>query len=59
MIREAIVNAVAHRDYTSDGFVQVIVFSDRVEIWNPGRLPAGLSEDDLRHPHGPLSLIHI
>jgi len=54
VIREAIVNAVAHRDYTSDGFVQVIVFSDRVEIWNPGRLPAGLSEDDLRHPHGPL-----
>jgi predicted HTH transcriptional regulator len=32
----------------------VIVFSDRVEIWNPGRLPAGLSEEDLRHPHGPL-----
>jgi predicted HTH transcriptional regulator len=54
VIREAIVNAVAHRDYTSDGFVQVIVFSDRVEVWNPGRLPAGLSEEDLRHPHGPL-----
>jgi predicted HTH transcriptional regulator len=36
VIREAIVNAVAHRDYTSNGSVQVMVFADRVEIWNPG-----------------------
>jgi predicted HTH transcriptional regulator len=32
VIREAIVNAVAHRDYTSNGSVQVMVFADRVEI---------------------------
>ncbi|MCF7732693.1 MAG: hypothetical protein K9N23_13470 [Akkermansiaceae bacterium] len=54
VIREALVNAVAHRDYNSDGFVQAIVFSDRVEVWNPGRLPPGLTELDLREPHGPL-----
>jgi ATP-dependent DNA helicase RecG len=54
VIAEAIVNAVAHRDYRSNGFVQVIVFSDRVEIWNPGELPPGLTPDLLRHPHGPI-----
>jgi hypothetical protein len=36
VIAEAIVNAVAHRDYTSSGSVQVMLFSDRVEVWNPG-----------------------
>ena len=54
VVREALVNAVAHRDYTSDGFVQAIVFSDRVEVWNPGHLPPGLTERDLREAHGPL-----
>lgn len=54
VIREAIVNAVAHRDYTSHGFVQVIVFADRVEVWNPGRLPYGMSPQELRIAHGPL-----
>ena len=35
VIAEAIVNAVAHRNYRNNGFVQVIVFADRVEVWNP------------------------
>jgi predicted HTH transcriptional regulator len=35
VILEAIVNAVAHRDYRSNGFVQAILFSDRMEVWNP------------------------
>ena len=35
---EAIVNAVAHRDYNSNGSVQVMLFADRLEISNPGRL---------------------
>lgn len=39
VVREAIVNAVAHRDYTSNGSVQVMRFADRLEIWNPGTLP--------------------
>lgn len=54
VVREALVNAVAHRDYESDGYVQVLVFSDRVEFWNPGKLPAGLSAKDLLEPHGPI-----
>jgi ATP-dependent DNA helicase RecG len=54
VIRESIVNAVAHRDYGGNGFIQVIVFSDRIEIWNPGKLPSGLSPEKLREPHGPI-----
>jgi len=39
VVSEAIVNAVAHRDYTSNASVQVMLFKDRLEIWNPGSLP--------------------
>ena len=38
VVTEAIVNAVAHRDYTSNASVQVMLFSDRLEILNPGKL---------------------
>jgi ATP-dependent DNA helicase RecG len=52
VVREAVVNAVAHRDYTSHGSVQVMLFSDRLEIWNPGSLPPSLTLAQLRQPHG-------
>ena len=51
VVTEAIVNAVAHRDYTSAGSVQVMLFADRLEIWNPGALPPPLTPDKLRVPH--------
>lgn len=54
VITEAIVNAVAHRDYRNNGFVQVIVFADRIEVWNPGELPRGLTPAKLREPHAPI-----
>ncbi len=54
VIVEAIVNAVAHRNYRHNGFIQVIVFTDRVEVWNPGELPVGLTLELLRRPHGPI-----
>jgi ATP-dependent DNA helicase RecG len=54
VIAEAIVNAVAHRNYRHNGFVQVIVFTDRIEVWNPGELPPGLTPELLRKPHGPI-----
>lgn len=54
VITEAIVNAVTHRNYHHNGFVQVIVFADRVGVWNPGELPPGLTPDLLRKPHGPI-----
>jgi predicted HTH transcriptional regulator len=52
VVREAIVNAVAHRDYALAGGVQVSVFADRVEVWNPGVLPPPLTLERLRQPHG-------
>jgi len=55
VIREAIVNAIAHRDYTSAGAVQVSVFADRVEVWNPGTLPSPLTPESLRQPHGSIA----
>ena len=50
-VAEAIVNALAHRDYHSHASVEVRLFADRLEIWNPGVLPGTLSLDDLRHDH--------
>lgn len=44
--------AVIHRDYTSNGSVQVMLFSDRLEVRNPGTLPPALTLEKLRHPHG-------
>lgn len=46
-LREALVNAIAHRDYRSTANVQVHIFHDRVEIVTPGGLPAGMREEDL------------
>jgi len=50
-VREAVVNAVAHRNYASKAAVQVMVFADRIEVWNPGGLPENLTVDQLRRPH--------
>ncbi len=52
VVAEAIVNAVAHRDYASNGSVQVMLFADRLEVWNPGGLPPSLTLEKLRLPHG-------
>src|ERR1019366_4526796 len=56
-VKEAIVNAVAHRDYTSNASVQVMLFADRLEVWNPGGLPPSLTLERLRQPHA--SIPHI
>jgi predicted HTH transcriptional regulator len=48
-LREALVNAVAHADYTQRGApIRVAVFDDRIEVENPGILLPGLTMDDLR-----------
>jgi len=46
-LREALLNAIAHRDYYSTGNIQVSVFKDRVEIDNPGGLFGRMKVDDL------------
>ncbi len=56
-VAEGIANAVAHRDYANNGSIQVMLFRDRFEIWNPGRLPYGLTTSKLRelHPSTPVN----
>ena len=54
-VREALINALIHRDYTSTGRVQIRVYDDRMVISNPGGLPAGLMISDLLlEPHDSL-----
>lgn len=40
------------RERSVTGSVQVMLFADRLEIWNPGHLPAALNLQTLRQPHG-------
>lgn len=50
-VRELVVNAVVHADYSQRGApIRVAVFDGRLEVENPGLLPFGLTLEDL--PHG-------
>ena len=49
VLREAIVNALIHRDYLlSSTDIEIAVFSDRLEVTSPGRLPNGITPDRMR-----------
>lgn len=57
-LREAVVNALVHRDYTIPGPVRVFVLSDRVEVHSPGRPPNSVDAEAMhagvhvtRNPH--------
>lgn len=52
-LREAVINALIHRDYFDTlGHISIRVYDDRLYIWNPGELPAGMAVEDLhRRPH--------
>ena len=45
-LREAIVNSFAHRNFNDPKGNEIAVFSDRIEIFNPGTFPEGLTPDD-------------
>jgi len=48
-IREALINALAHSDYSIKGSrIQIAIFSNRLEIQNPGMLPFGFTLEDLK-----------
>lgn len=47
-VREALVNAVVHADYSQRGApIRVAIYDDRLEVENPGLLPFGLTLEDL------------
>ncbi|MCK4428980.1 MAG: hypothetical protein KAU95_01285, partial [Candidatus Aenigmarchaeota archaeon] len=50
-IREAIVNAIIHRDYLINGNIRIGIFDDRIEITNPGELPKPLTPKMLKEEH--------
>jgi len=48
-IREVIVNAVIHRDYSLSGQrIRIFIFDDRIEVYSPGLLPPGVTLEELR-----------
>ncbi|MCX7993352.1 MAG: helix-turn-helix domain-containing protein [Fimbriimonadales bacterium] len=53
-LREAVINALIHRDYTSMMDIQIRIYDDRLEIANAGELPPGLTPESLYGPHASL-----
>lgn len=50
--REALVNAVTHREYALTGVdIQVKIFDDRMEIISPGNFPSTVREDNIKYTH--------
>lgn len=50
-LRDVVLNAIVHRDYAVGAPIQIRVYPDRMDIWNPGQLPDEWSRDKLMHPH--------
>ncbi|PIP12558.1 MAG: transcriptional regulator [bacterium (Candidatus Stahlbacteria) CG23_combo_of_CG06-09_8_20_14_all_40_9] len=50
-LREAIVNAVCHRDYTIPSNTEIRIYDDKLIVWSPGGLPFGITIEDLYRPH--------
>ncbi|MDR1973544.1 MAG: putative DNA binding domain-containing protein [Bacteroidales bacterium] len=50
-LREALLNAVAHKDYTGPYPIQISVYADKIMIWNYGRLPENWTVEDLLDKH--------
>ncbi len=49
VVREAIVNALVHRDYLlTSTDIELAVYSDRLEVVSPGRLPNGITPERMR-----------
>jgi ATP-dependent DNA helicase RecG len=49
VLREAVVNALVHRDYSISGAdIMLAIFSDRIEIQSPGRLPNTVTPEGMK-----------
>jgi ATP-dependent DNA helicase RecG len=56
-LREAVLNAILHKDYSSGTPVQISVYADKLMLWNPGELPQDWTVARLRakHPSRPFN----
>jgi len=48
VLREAVVNAVAHRDYTITAPVRILIFNNRIEFHTPGNLPNSVTIENMK-----------
>ncbi len=48
ILREAIVNALVHRDYSISSSIRLLMFDDRLEVHSPGKLPNSVTVDNIR-----------
>lgn len=55
-LREALLNAIVHRDYTSGSDIQIKIFDDSISFYSPGRLYGGLRVQDLLSDNYPSRL---
>ena len=50
-LREAVLNALIHKDYASGVPVQISVYDDKLVLWNPGELPGDWTVERLKKDH--------
>lgn len=50
-VREALLNALAHKDYSSSTPIQISVYDDKIMIWNYGQLPEDWTVANLMQKH--------
>jgi len=51
-LREALLNALIHRDYSNIGnFITIKAYDDHIWFSNPGELPEGITVEELKKPH--------
>lgn len=50
-LREALTNAVCHRDYGDLGDIQIKIYDESLQIWSPGFLPFGMTIEELLRPN--------
>jgi ATP-dependent DNA helicase RecG len=56
-LREALINAVAHKDYSSGNPIQISIYRDKLILWNEGQLPDDWTVERLKtqHPSRPFN----
>ena len=50
-VREALLNAIAHKDYSGGVPIQISVYTDKIIIWNEGQLPENWTVKNLLEKH--------